>query len=176
MRCEIEAQAAAPEPLVVADHEDALAAWLSRRGIVCEWLIAGLVAAIKSYSQMDRASMQHIDVTDGLDSTRLMLGRKLGDGMTVIHDYSANVPRIEAYAGELNQVWTNFIDNAVDAMAGAGRSGGDAGRGGPCRHRGRRHRPGDATAGGRRAFEAFTPPRTWAKAPVSDSTPPNASS
>jgi len=82
--------------------------------------ISGLVAAIKSYSQMDRASMQHIDVTDGVESTLVMLGHKLRDGVTVVRDYSADVPRIDAYAGELNQVWTNLIDNAVDAMAGAG--------------------------------------------------------
>ena len=82
--------------------------------------ISGLVAAIKSYSQMDRASMQHIDVTDGLESTLVMLGHKLRDGVTVVRDYSADVPRVDAYAGELNQVWTNLIDNAVDAMDGAG--------------------------------------------------------
>ena len=82
--------------------------------------ISELVAAVKSYSQMDRASMQHVDVTDGLDSTLLMLGHKLRDGVTVVRDYSADVPPIHAYAGELNQVWTNLVDNAVDAMDGAG--------------------------------------------------------
>jgi signal transduction histidine kinase len=82
--------------------------------------ISGLVVAIKSYSQMDRASMQHIDVADGIESTLVMLGHKLGDGVIVVRDYSAEVPRIDAYAGELNQVWTNLIDNAVDAMDGAG--------------------------------------------------------
>ena len=49
-----------------------------------------------------------------------MLGHKLRDGVAVVRDYGADVPRIEAYAGELNQVWTNLIDNAVDAMDGAG--------------------------------------------------------
>ena len=82
--------------------------------------ISELVAAVRSYSQMDRASMQHIDVTDGLESTLVMLGHKLRDGVTVVREYGADVPRIEAYAGELNQVWTNLIDNAVDAMDGAG--------------------------------------------------------
>jgi signal transduction histidine kinase len=82
--------------------------------------ISGLVAAVKSYSQMDRASMQLIDVTDGLESTLVMLGHKLRDGVAVVRDYGADVPRIEAYAGELNQVWTNLIDNAIDAMDGAG--------------------------------------------------------
>ena len=49
-----------------------------------------------------------------------MLGHKLRGGVTVVRDYAADVPQIEAYAGELNQVWTNLIDNAVDAMDGAG--------------------------------------------------------
>ena len=82
--------------------------------------ISELVATVWSYSQMDRASMQHIDVAEGLDSTLAMLGHKLRDGVTVVRVYGADVPRIEAYAGELNQVWTNLIDNAVDAMDGTG--------------------------------------------------------
>ena len=82
--------------------------------------ISGLVAAVKSYSQMDRASRQHIDVTDGLESTLVMLGHKLRDGVTIVRDYGADVPEIDAYPGELNQVWTNLIDNAIDAMDGAG--------------------------------------------------------
>ena len=82
--------------------------------------ISELVAAIKSYSQMDRASMQQIDVTDGIESALVMLGHKLSSSITVVRDYSASVPRIGAYPGELNQVWTNLIDNALDAMNGAG--------------------------------------------------------
>jgi len=82
--------------------------------------ISGLVAAVKSYSQMDLASRQRINVTDGLESTLVMLKHKLGDGVTVVRDYGTGVPQIEAYPGELNQVWTNLIDNAVDAMDGAG--------------------------------------------------------
>ena len=49
-----------------------------------------------------------------------MLGSKLGDGIAVVRDYRAGVPRIQAYPGELNQVWTSLIDNALDAMNGAG--------------------------------------------------------
>ncbi len=82
--------------------------------------ISELVAAVRSYSQMDRASLQDIDVTDGLESTLAMLGHKLRGGVKVVRDYGADLPRIEAYPGELNQVWTNLIDNAVDAMDGAG--------------------------------------------------------
>jgi signal transduction histidine kinase len=82
--------------------------------------ISELVAAVRSYSQMDRGSIQTIDVTEGIESTLVMLGHKLRDGIEVIRAYAADVPRIDAYAGELNQVWTNLIDNAVDAMAGVG--------------------------------------------------------
>jgi signal transduction histidine kinase len=82
--------------------------------------VSDLVAAVRSYSQMDRASMQLVDVTEGLESTLVMLGHTLRDGVTVVRDYGAGVPRVAAYAGELNQVWTNLIDNAVDAMGGAG--------------------------------------------------------
>ena len=82
--------------------------------------ITELVAAVRSYSQMDRGSIQTIDVTEGIESTLVMLGHKLRDGIEVIRSYGADVPRIDAFAGELNQVWTNLIDNAVDAMNGAG--------------------------------------------------------
>jgi signal transduction histidine kinase len=82
--------------------------------------ITELVAAVRSYSQMDRGSIQTIDVTEGIESTLVMLGHKLRDGVEVIRSYGAEVPRIDAYAGELNQVWTNLIDNAVDAMDGTG--------------------------------------------------------
>jgi signal transduction histidine kinase len=82
--------------------------------------ISELVAAVSSYSHMDRASMQHIDVTTGLESTLVMLGHKLGGGVTVVRQYGADVPRIEAFPGELNQVWTNLIDNAIDAMGSSG--------------------------------------------------------
>jgi signal transduction histidine kinase len=82
--------------------------------------ISELVTAVKSYSQMDRASVQRINVTDGLESTLVMLGHKLRGGVTVVRDYGTDVPPIEAYAGELNQVWTNLIDNAIDALGGAG--------------------------------------------------------
>ena len=82
--------------------------------------ISELVAAIKSYSQMDRASMQQIDVTEGIESALVMLSHKLPGGIAVVRDYSASLPRIGAYPGELNQMWTNLIDNALDAMNGAG--------------------------------------------------------
>jgi signal transduction histidine kinase len=82
--------------------------------------ISDLVAAVRSYTQLDRASMQQTDVTEGVESTLVMLAHKLQDGVTVVRDYGNDVPRIEAIAGELNQVWTNLIDNAIDAMSGTG--------------------------------------------------------
>ena len=82
--------------------------------------ISSLVDAVKSYSQMDRGSLQHIDVTEGLESTLVMLGHKLRQGVDVVREYGTDVPEIDAYAAELNQVWTNVIDNAIDAMDGTG--------------------------------------------------------
>jgi signal transduction histidine kinase len=82
--------------------------------------VSALVDAVKSYSQLDRASAQLIDVTEGIESTLVMLSHKLRDEVTVVRDYGTDVPRIEASPGELNQVWTNVIDNAIDAMDGGG--------------------------------------------------------
>jgi signal transduction histidine kinase len=81
--------------------------------------ISVLVGAAKQYSQLDRAPYRVIDVHELLDSTLLMLGRKL-EGITVVKDYDRSLPQIPVYAAELNQVWTNLIDNAVQAMNGEG--------------------------------------------------------
>ncbi|WP_128374415.1 ATP-binding protein [Streptomyces cavernae] len=82
--------------------------------------ISQLVDAAKQYSQLDRAPFRHADVHELLDSTLLMLSGKIGSGVKVVKDYDRTLPRIPAYPGELNQVWTNLIDNAVSAMAGEG--------------------------------------------------------
>lgn len=82
--------------------------------------ISALVAAVKSYSQMDRASLQVTDLVEGLESTLVMLGHKLGSGVRVERRFAADLPPVEAMAGELNQVWTNLVDNAIDAMGGTG--------------------------------------------------------
>jgi signal transduction histidine kinase len=82
--------------------------------------ISSLVDAAKQYSQLDRAPYQVVDVHDLLDSTLTMLAAKLGDGITVVKDYGPGLPRIPAYPSELNQVWTNLIDNACAAMDGHG--------------------------------------------------------
>jgi signal transduction histidine kinase len=77
--------------------------------------ISTLLTAAKQYSQMGRAPFQWIDVHDGLDSTLIMLSGKLGH-IEVVKEYDRSLPSIPAYAGELNQVWTNLVDNAVAAM------------------------------------------------------------
>ena len=82
--------------------------------------ISDLVGAAKSYSQLDRASMQETDVAEGLESTLVMLAYRTPPGVTVVRDYLDWLPRIEASAGELNQVWTNLITNALDAIGEAG--------------------------------------------------------
>ncbi len=82
--------------------------------------ISTLVGAAKQYSQLDRAPYQTVDVHDLLDSTLMMLAGKIPPGITVVKSYYAGLPRIPAYAGELNQVWTNLIDNAVAAMGSTG--------------------------------------------------------
>jgi len=82
--------------------------------------ISTLVGAAKQYSQLDRAPFQVVDVHELLDSTLLMLSGKFPPGIRVVKEYYAALPRISAYAGELNQVWTNLIDNAVSAMGSTG--------------------------------------------------------
>jgi signal transduction histidine kinase len=80
--------------------------------------ISELVKAIKAYSYMDQAPIQEIDVHEGLESTLTILSHKLkaGGGIAVTRDYDRTLPRISAYGSELNQVWTNIIDNAIDAI------------------------------------------------------------
>ena len=161
------------DPMDLADREDTVSDWLSRHGVVRDWVlgpalaaagadadwcervadalgtdrleaglewvastlaatglldevkestrrISDLVAAMKSYSQLDRASMQQTDLAEGLESTLVMLAHRIPTEVTVVRDLGADVPRIEARAAELNQVWTNLIDNALDAMDGRG--------------------------------------------------------
>ena len=80
--------------------------------------ISALIGAAKQYSQLDRSPLQELDLHDGLESTLTMLKHKLETGVEVVRDYDRSLPRLPAYAGELNQVWTNLVDNAVDAMEG----------------------------------------------------------
>lgn len=162
------------DPLLLAEREEELAAWLDARGIPDGWRIAAslaeagldsawldavaaqvnpdalgttlvrfearlratglldeieqstdriaeLVGALKSYAYRDQAPVQEVDVHQGLENTLVILNHKLRDGITVTRDYEPALPRITAFGGELNQVWTNLIDNAIDALQGHGR-------------------------------------------------------
>jgi signal transduction histidine kinase len=82
--------------------------------------VAELVKAIKSYTHMDQSPMQEIDVHEGIESTLTMLGYKLKT-VQVLRAFDRSAPRIMAYGSELNQVWTNLIDNAIDAVEGKGK-------------------------------------------------------
>lgn len=78
--------------------------------------ISALVKALKSYAYMDQAPIQEIDIHQGLEDTLTILQHKLKQGITVQREYDSALPKICAYGSELNQVWTNLIDNAIDAL------------------------------------------------------------
>jgi signal transduction histidine kinase len=82
--------------------------------------VSELVGAVKSYSFMDQAPWQEIDVHEGIENTLIILGHKLRNA-TVTRDFDRTLPRLGAYGSELNQVWTNLIDNAIYAVGGTGR-------------------------------------------------------
>ncbi len=120
------------EELVEVFEPDRLAIvleWLSRTQSVYNLVseiglgagrISEIIRALKSYTYLDRAPIQDVDVRDGLDNTLIVLHNKLKAGITVRRMYEADIPTIHAYGSELNQVWTNLIDNAADAMEGQG--------------------------------------------------------
>jgi signal transduction histidine kinase len=82
--------------------------------------ITEIVKALKGYSYMDQAPVQLVDVRQGLDDTLVMLNSKLGNGINVDLDYAEDLPRVQGYGSELNQVWTNLLDNAISAMGDEG--------------------------------------------------------
>ncbi|MEE8518669.1 MAG: PAS domain S-box protein [Dehalococcoidia bacterium] len=82
--------------------------------------ISTLVDAVKSYSYMDQAPVQLVDVHQGIEDTLTMLGSKLTDGVQIEREYDRDIPRVEVRGSELNQVWMNLIDNALDAIDGVG--------------------------------------------------------
>ena len=88
--------------------------------------IAEIVKALKSYAYLDQAPVQEVDIHQGLDSTLVMLRYKLKAGIRVRREYAPDLPRITAWGSELNQVWTNLLDNAADALAGRATTDGDA--------------------------------------------------
>jgi signal transduction histidine kinase len=83
--------------------------------------IVQLVSAVRDYSYVDRAQEHDVNVHDGIEKTLLVLGHKIRPGIQIDRDYDQDLPLIQANGAELNQVWTNLIDNAIDAMHGSGR-------------------------------------------------------
>jgi signal transduction histidine kinase len=110
----------------VAGEQRALMAWAIPRAELTTLLdeaadaarrMSEIVGKVKEYSYRDRAPTGDVDVRRGLDDTLAMLRAKL-EGIEVVRDYAAEVPVLVGSGGELNQVWTNLIDNAADAVAG----------------------------------------------------------
>ncbi len=80
-----------------------------------------LVGAVKSYAYMDRGELVHVDLHEGLETTLVVLGHKLKHGsVDVVREYDRALPAVTVRGSELNQVWTNLLDNAVDALDGNG--------------------------------------------------------
>jgi len=103
--------------------------WLAADASVSELLgelrlaaerISEIVDAVKGYTYLDQAPVQRVDVRIGLQQTLVILRSKLKEGVEVHREFAEDVPEIEASGSELNQVWTNLIDNAADAMGGRG--------------------------------------------------------
>lgn len=112
-----------------ANRRGVVAHWLAARAATAELLeeahlsadaISALVAAVKRYTYLDQAPVQDVDVHEGLETTLTVMRHKLRDGIDVVREYGERMPRIEAHGSELNQVWTNLVDNAIDAMRGRG--------------------------------------------------------
>jgi signal transduction histidine kinase len=82
--------------------------------------ISDLVRAIKEYTFMDQAPLQNVDIVKSLENTLTILNHKLKKGVTVQRDYQRVPFLVNSFGSELNQVWTNLIDNAIDAMHGQG--------------------------------------------------------
>ncbi|MGH2418728.1 MAG: sensor histidine kinase, partial [Candidatus Limnocylindria bacterium] len=75
---------------------------------------------VKGYSYLDQAPRQRVDLRTQLEQTLVILRHRLRDGVSIERDFAADLPEVEAYGSELNQVWTNLVDNAIDAMDGRG--------------------------------------------------------
>ncbi len=83
--------------------------------------ISDLISAVKSYSYMDQAPLQDVNIHDGIESTLTMLQHKLKKAdITIIREYESGLPHVNAIGNELNQVWTNLIDNAIDSIGSRG--------------------------------------------------------
>jgi signal transduction histidine kinase len=106
-----------------------VAAWLAATALVRQLLaevamaagrISEIVGAVREYTYLDRAPVGRVVVTAGIESTLVILRSKWKAGVTIQRSYAPDLPAIDAYGSELNQVWTNLIDNAIGAMGGAG--------------------------------------------------------
>ncbi len=82
--------------------------------------ISELIGVVKSYSYMDQAPLQYVDIHSGLEDTLKIMGHKLKRGFEVVREYDRDLPQVQVQGCELNQVWTNIIDNAVSAMGEQG--------------------------------------------------------
>jgi signal transduction histidine kinase len=82
--------------------------------------ISEIIEAVKTYSYLDQAPIQEVDIRESLENTLVILRPKIKAGISLTRDYADDVPRIEAYGSELNQVWSNIINNAIDATRGQG--------------------------------------------------------
>ncbi len=142
--------------------------------------VSHLVDAAKQYSQLDRAPHRVVDVHELLESTLLMLSGKIGPGIGVVREYDRTLPPVPAYPAELNQVWTNLIDNAVSAIACAGGEGTLTVRTALDHERVlvefRDTGPGVPPEIKDRIFDRSSPPSRWARARGSAWTSPGASS
>jgi signal transduction histidine kinase len=112
-----------------AEHLSAVIDWLRATYTVYNLLaeighgaerISGIVKALKAYSYLDQAPVQTVDIHEGVENSLLILRHKLRQGITIQREYAPNLPKIEGYGSELNQVWTNILDNAADALGGHG--------------------------------------------------------
>jgi len=83
-------------------------------------IISQIVDALKSYTYLDQAAIQEVDIHEGLDSTLTIMRNRFESGVTVKKEYAADLPKILAHGSELNQVWTNILDNAAYALGGQG--------------------------------------------------------
>lgn len=114
-----------PEPECLANILNWLEATLTGMGLLEEIKLSSvriseLIKAMKDYSYMDQAPLQQVDVHEGIDSTLTILKHKLKKGSIVVKREYGDLPKITAYGSQLNQVWTNLIDNAIDATGGKG--------------------------------------------------------
>ena len=82
--------------------------------------ISEIVKALKAYIYLDQGPIQEIDIHEGLENTLVILRHKMKKGIEIRREYAKSMPKIQAYGSELNQVWTNLIDNAVDAIGEKG--------------------------------------------------------